>query len=74
MKQLCHRFCLFALLGIAPAMYATTFQTLNNANDLTFNQLLGINDSGVIGGYFASGNVVAETHNTLGLNRKEVRI
>jgi hypothetical protein len=31
------------------------FETLNNARDLTFNQLLGINDSGVIAGYFGSG-------------------
>jgi hypothetical protein len=31
------------------------FQTLNNSNDLTFNQLLGINDHGVIAGYFGSG-------------------
>ena len=28
---------------------------LDNSNDLTFNQLLGINDSGVIAGYFGSG-------------------
>jgi hypothetical protein len=32
-----------------------SFQTLNNAHDLTFNQLLGINDFGVIAGYFGSG-------------------
>jgi hypothetical protein len=31
------------------------FQTLNNSNDPTFNQLLGINNSGVIAGYFGSG-------------------
>jgi hypothetical protein len=31
------------------------FVTLDNARDLTFNQLLGINDSGVIAGYFGSG-------------------
>jgi hypothetical protein len=31
------------------------FQTLDNAKDLTFNQLLGINDFGVIAGYFGSG-------------------
>jgi hypothetical protein len=34
-----------------------TFQALNNSNDLTFNQLLGINNSGVIVGYFGSGSV-----------------
>jgi hypothetical protein len=32
-----------------------SFQTLNNHNDPTFNQLLGINNSGVIAGYFGSG-------------------
>jgi len=32
-----------------------SFKTLNNAHDLTFNQLLGINDEGVISGYFGSG-------------------
>jgi hypothetical protein len=31
------------------------FQTLNNAHDVTFNQLRGINDSGKIAGYFGSG-------------------
>jgi hypothetical protein len=31
------------------------FQTLNNGADRTFNQLLGINDDGVIAGYFGSG-------------------
>jgi hypothetical protein len=32
-----------------------SFQTLDNAHDLTFNQLLGINDEGLISGYFGSG-------------------
>jgi hypothetical protein len=32
-----------------------TFTTLNNQNDPTFNQLLGINNNGVIAGYFGSG-------------------
>ena len=32
-----------------------TFRTLDNARDLTFNQLLGINDHGLIAGYFGSG-------------------
>jgi hypothetical protein len=31
------------------------FRTLNDNQDPTFNQLLGINDSGVIAGYFGSG-------------------
>ncbi|MGH3190981.1 MAG: hypothetical protein ACRDPY_03540 [Streptosporangiaceae bacterium] len=34
---------------------AYSFRTLDNANDPTFNQLLGINDEGVIAGYFGSG-------------------
>ena len=32
-----------------------SFRTLDNDHDLTFNQLLGINDEGVIAGYFGSG-------------------
>jgi hypothetical protein len=31
------------------------FQTLNNNKDTTFNQLLGVNNQGVIAGYFGSG-------------------
>jgi hypothetical protein len=31
------------------------FKTLDNADDVTFNQLLGINNSGLIAGYFGSG-------------------
>jgi len=31
------------------------FRTLDNAHDLTFNQLLGINNNGKIAGYFGSG-------------------
>mgnify|MGYP001032313757 FL=1 len=34
---------------------AYTFRTLNDQHDPTFNQLLGINRSGVIAGYFGSG-------------------
>jgi hypothetical protein len=34
---------------------AYSFRTLDNAKDVTFNQLLGINNSGVIAGYFGSG-------------------
>jgi probable HAF family extracellular repeat protein len=36
-----------------PTAYA--FRTLDNRGDLTFNQLLGINNHGVIAGYFGSG-------------------
>ncbi len=32
-----------------------SFRTIDNPNDLTFNQLLGINDFGQIAGYFGSG-------------------
>src|SRR5271155_3606157 len=32
-----------------------SFQTIDNPRDLTFNQLLGINDEGQIVGYFGSG-------------------
>jgi hypothetical protein len=34
---------------------AWSFSTLDNRNDPTFNQLLGINDKGEIAGYFGSG-------------------
>jgi len=45
----------------APAQAAVSpatsyhFRTLDNSNDLTFNQLLGINNHGKIAGYFGSG-------------------
>lgn len=39
----------------APANIHYHFRTINNANDPTFNQLLGINDKGKIAGYFGSG-------------------
>jgi hypothetical protein len=38
-----------------PAANKYTFMTINNAKDLTFNQLLGINNAGTICGYFGSG-------------------
>ncbi len=53
-----------AVAGSAGASTATAssrpsvsyrFQTLDNARDLTFNQLLGINGHGLIAGYFGSG-------------------
>jgi hypothetical protein len=34
---------------------AASFQTIDNTNDPTFNQLLGINNAGMIAGYFGSG-------------------
>jgi hypothetical protein len=41
----------------APASQPVSYQftTLDNQNDTTFNQLLGINDQGTIAGYFGSG-------------------
>jgi hypothetical protein len=39
----------------AAAATTYTFTTLDNAKDLTFNQLLGINTKNVIAGYFGSG-------------------
>ena len=32
-----------------------TFQTLDNNADITFNQLLGVNNAGTIAGYFGNG-------------------
>jgi hypothetical protein len=52
-------------VSAAPAVAATTpadvsanyaFHTVNNNRDTTFNQLLGINNSGKIAGYFGSGD------------------
>src|SRR5579863_7535741 len=40
---------------LSPASTRYSFQTLNNNHDVTFNQLLGINDFGLISGYFGSG-------------------
>jgi hypothetical protein len=44
-----------ATTGAGTAATSYSFTTLDNAHDLTFNQLLGINDEGVISGYFGSG-------------------
>jgi len=44
------------LAGAATAQAQTfSFQTVDNPGDPTFNQLLGINNAGVIAGYFGSG-------------------
>lgn len=49
-----------AVFSLAPrgveAATVYTFQTLNNPADPTFNQLLGINNTGTIAGYFGSGS------------------
>lgn len=54
------RLAVMAGLGVASASLAAhaasySFQTLDNAADPTFNQLLGINNAGTIAGYFGSG-------------------
>jgi hypothetical protein len=41
--------------GMPNGMTSYRLTTLDNANDVTFNQLLGINDKGEIAGYFGSG-------------------
>ena len=43
------------IAGMNSATAGYSFTTLDNANDVTFNQLLGINNSGEIAGYFGSG-------------------
>ncbi len=48
----------FAVVVFASAVKADTpysFQTINNAGDPAFNQLLGINDNSTIAGYFGDG-------------------
>ncbi|MFY9647209.1 MAG: hypothetical protein WAK29_18665 [Terriglobales bacterium] len=45
----------FAAVMLSASAFAVTFTTLDNPGDPTFNQLLGINDSGVIVGYYGSG-------------------
>lgn len=48
-------FC-FAAGALEAGTYS--FQTINNPGDPNFNQLLGINSAGTIGGYFGDGTVV----------------
>jgi hypothetical protein len=53
------------VMGVHVATARTTysFRTVDNAADLTFNQLLGITNAGVIAGYFGSG---AQGHPNMG--------
>jgi hypothetical protein len=44
-----------ARMGRMSQLTGWTFNTLNNSNDPTFNQLLGVNNHGQIAGYFGSG-------------------
>ena len=50
-----------AMAALLPAVAAASvpFHVLDNPADPNFNQLLGINDGGVIVGYFGDGNVIA---------------
>jgi hypothetical protein len=50
-------FCVAALVSLTTPALATNynFETLDNPADPTFNQLLGINNTGTIAGYFGSG-------------------
>lgn len=45
-----------SVASIAGSKSPYTFTTLDNQNDPTFNQLLGINDAGEIAGYFGIGS------------------
>ena len=54
------------LVAGTPA-HAITFQTFNNPGDPNFNQLLGINNSGKIAGYFGDGTVVPNSGYTFTL-------
>jgi Cu/Zn superoxide dismutase len=60
-----HSAGMHGVMGIHVASARTTysFRTVDNAADLTFNQLLGINSAGVIAGYFGSG---AQGHPNMG--------
>jgi len=42
-------------VAATPTIVGYRFKTLDNADDVTFNQLLGINNAGLIAGYFGSG-------------------
>ncbi len=58
--------CCCSLLLVSYA-YADTysFQTVNNPGDPAFNQLLGINNSGTIAGYFGDGSSVPNNGYTI---------
>ena len=47
--------CVAVLLSSGATAAGITFMTLDNSADLTYNQLLGINDSGLIAGFYGSG-------------------
>ncbi len=53
------------LLGRMTQAETLNFQTLNNAGDPFFNQLLGINNAGTIAGYFGDGTVQVNQGYTL---------
>jgi hypothetical protein len=49
---------MFTLAALTSRAASYNFQTINNPGDLNFNQLLGINNEGVIAGYFGDGTVL----------------
>jgi len=49
---------MFTLAAGTSSAASYNFQTINNPRDLNFNQLLGINNEGVIAGYFGDSLVV----------------
>jgi hypothetical protein len=58
MRNLLLAASVFGVMASAASAQTFTFTTIDNPGDPTFNQLLGINDSGVIVGYFGIGTVV----------------
>jgi hypothetical protein len=54
---------------MSATIHGYTFKTIINNHDVTFNQLLGINEAGLIAGYFGSGNP-ATTHPNKGYTVK----
>ena len=61
----CALACCSLLLAASASASSYTFQTLNNPGDPAFNQLLGINNSGTIVGYFGDGTLVPNNGYTL---------
>jgi len=57
MQKIVAAACLFAFSLSAHAAASQAFTTIDNPGDPTFNQLLGINNAGVIVGYFGSGQL-----------------
>jgi hypothetical protein len=60
MRSLMRAFALTLLVGLPMSAWADgySFQTVQNPNDTAFTQLLGVNNSGVIAGYWGDGTSV----------------